>query len=654
MDILQERGGASLADVGQDISAQINIPEQAQEALANWIYTEIETSKAERQQLNDKVVEWERLYSARPKVHNKTFPWDHASNLVVPTIATAVDTVLARMLNAIFGSRDVLTAVGKSPDWADLADPLEKWLNWVGREVMNLYAICQTWCLSCVKYGTGILKLPWEQRRRNVTYKKDGEITQETIWLHNGPLPQNINITDFYVSNDAIHTQDIQGCEWVAHRTLYTWKRLKELETSGIFMDVDRIKDWRRTETTDLEDEVERNTGHEVNDYKDYDIWEIWCSYDTTGSGVLDELVVSIHLETRTILRAVYNFYRHQERPFHLIRYMVQDNSIYGIGLGQMLADIQEEISTIHNQRLDNATISNTTAFKRRRGTTVGQEKIYPGAFIDVDELDDIAELSMGTKHHTLLPEELHTNSIGEKRTGVNDYTVGRESGAIGSRATATSTLALIQEGNKRFQMTIRDIREALNNIAHQTIMLYQQFSGDDDVMYEMFSEKDKMIIQKYLHLPSELSRANVLIDTPAISESNNKDIQKQTYMTLMGVVQQFYRGLMEGFSVAVDPRAPEPMKNLAIQGATAASKIWERVLEAFDIVDAESYTPDIEQLLNTVLLQQMQGGMNATRVPEEQGGSFGSPQESSRQPVMGPGFAGNTGNETIQTPTAM
>jgi len=577
---------------------QLDIPPDKLEEVGAWILDEIRRAQTERTEMENNIVEWERLYEARPTVAKKDFPWAGASNLVIPTVATAVDAVLARIMNATFASRDVWAAVSRSSKWMKLAKPIEKWLNWVADNIMKLKRTCRSWFLSCIKVGTGVAKVTWERRVRNVMYKNaSGGVINETVVVHEGPKIINIPLADFLVSNDAIHTQNLQDCEWLAERGLYTWKQLKELESSGIFLEVDRIKPQPRSSSTTLEQELEQNTGISVSEYKDYEIFEFWASYDVNDDGVLEEIMGDIHLESRTILRCVYNPYRHQERPHHIIRYMPRDNSIFGIGMGQMLQHIQEEITTIHNQRIDNGTLANTTAFKKRRGTTNSKQDIYPGATILVDEMDDFTELSMGRGQASQLQEELHTGAIGEKRTGVSDYTVGRESAAIGSNATATSVTALIAEGNKRFKMTITDIREALTDIAHQIIMLYQQFIGDGTLMYEIFDDAEKTIVQEYFQLPAEYSKSNILLDTPAISEAYNKDIEKQTYMTLAQIMQMLYKNLMEAAGVALNPQAPPPMKALALQGADAAAKIFERILESFDIPNAKAYVPDIKAM---------------------------------------------------------
>ncbi len=638
-------------------SPQIDIPQNVLNDIVTWLTSEIQQAQASRQNLEDNVVEWERLYEARPKTPRKSIPWDGASNLVVPVVGTAVDAVFARIIEAVFGSQKVWAATALSPKWAQIDDPLERWLNWVASSVLNMPKVCQRWFMGLTKTGTGVAKLEWVTRKRNVTYKDgSGAMFKEQITTHNGPELRPIPLPDFVYSNDAIHTQDLQTCQWVAERQLYTSKLLKEMETSQIFKDVEKLTGKERATLTPLEREAQTNTGIEVITPNDFEIWEVWGSFDVDGDGIPEEIVINFHLETRTVLRAVFNYYRHQERPYHLIRFMPRDNSLLGLGIAQMLAPIQEEISTIHNQRIDNATLSNTAVFKARKNSAaaISPLDIYPGAIIKVDEPDDIEPMQIGAPHVTLLQEELNSNSIGEKRTGVSDYTVGRESAAIGSNATATSTLALIQEGNKRFKLTISEIRRALTNIAHQIIMLYQQFAQDQTVMYELFSAEDQQWFTQFLKLPEDISRAGVVIDTPAISEATNKDTERQSYLALMGLMRQFYEGLMQAMSLTINPQAPMPMQALGKQAAEAAVKIWKKVLGAFDIVDTESYVPDINAILSGMASPNLMGGMNggaegspigqAEQSPVDiLGGSTRQDVNQSGSSVMQPGAVGST-----------
>jgi len=596
--------------IGQGPEAQIDVEQGVLDDLSSWLIGEITRAESDRADFEQQITDWDRQYEAIPTISRKTFPWDGAANLIVPITSISVDAEYARIMNAIFASKQMWLPTAKSPAWAEVIEPLTVWLNWVGKSVLKMRKYVGDWILGTLKYGTGVMKLVWERRFRKVIYKDaSGALVNEPVLLYDNPVWENIRIEDFLVSPDAYSSKDIQKCTWVAQRFTITKKDLKEREYSGVFQNVDNILNETRSTPTVHEEESQTMEKITVSQYTDYQLYEVWCSYDIDGDGVPEELVVDIHIPTRTILRAVYNFYKHQERPFHVIWNMPREGRFLGIGICQMLEDIQNELSTIHNQRLDNATIANTRMWKRKKGAIIGIDEIYPGCFIDVDEMDDITGEQLGDIYPSLLREEMHTEVYGERRTGISDYTVGRESSAIGSRATATSTLALIKEGNKRFMMFENGIRDTLVDIAHQLIALYQQFSDPNNLMYEMFSETEKQYIQKYFSLPDEYSRQHVLVEVPATSETTNKDLEKQALLTLMGVMQQFYTTIMQAFSVAANPQAPEPVKNLAIQGAQAGSKLMERILEAFDFRDPETFVPDIEQLLG--IQNQMVAQMN-------------------------------------------
>lgn len=627
--------------------SQIELPEESVEEIARWITDELFISEQERTGLEDKIRRNEELYEAEPEQEEKDFPWPGASNIVVPVVATAVEAVFSRMINSVFGGNELWLAQARSPQWRDLAQPITRFLDWMSNNVIDMYSICQQWFLGMLKHGTGVLKLRWDRTLRRVVYNDpiEGHIQENTV-LKDGPGAYAVELRNFFVSSDVLQTLDVQTCTWVAHRTYYTWKRLKELENSGVFYDVDRIKEDERSYAEDVESDRQARTGVEPVSPRDYEIFEVWCSYDVEGDGVLSELIVDIHRDTQTVLRAVYNPFRHQERPFHVIRNMPREGSFFGIGIAEMLEPIQEEITKIHNHRLDNQLLANTKAFKKRRGSMASTDEVFPGAFIEVDEPDDIMELQLGEAYQSLLVEEQHTNAIGEKRTGVSDYSVGRESSAIGSRATATSTLALIREGNKRFQLTIRDIKNSLSDIAHQCLTMYQQFSPGRQVFFEMFSEEDKMWIQKYLQLPAEVSRRGVIIDTPALSESNNKEMIQQSMMTLMQIVQQFYASMMQAMSISSDPSAPPALKELANKGGETGSMLLEKILESFDINDAENYVPDMNTLINLAMASEAM--QNATG--NGQMGEMGASAGAQGQGAPGPGAQGGQRSPMGQT----
>lgn len=607
------------------LNPQIQLEDAMVEEISNWLQNELLEAANRRSDMEEKMNMLMRTYEANPEEERKSFPWDGACNLVVPVAATAVEAVFTRITQAIFGMGDLYSGRQRSANWAEAVEPTIDWLNWVNANVFDAERVYGRWVLSCIKYGTSVIKLPWVRRTREVRYMDSaGGLVQERIVLHDGPKPEFIPLEDFFWSNDANTTQDIQGCEWVAQRFYTTWKQLKEAELSGDYLEVDRIKENKRTTFKDSESDMQEITGEVPQEPGDYELYEVWASYPIDEEGTLAEIVVTYHLETRTVLRAVFNFYRHQERPFHLVTFFPRENHLTGIGLVEMLADVQEEVTAIHRNRLDNATLANAKVYKRTKGANVRFEDVYPGALLDVDNEGDLTNMDMGMPHDTLLKEEMHTITIGEKRSGVSDYTVGRESSAIGSRATATSTMALIREGNVRFRFLIRQLRNSLTDIGQQIIALYQQFAPNREVMYEIFSETEKQWFQKLMTLPPEYSRANIAIDVKALDENTNEEMKQQALMMMMKVMQETYMNIGNALMLLTNPQAPDPVKMLAQQGAIAASKLIERLLESFGFEDAETFAPNMQQIL----------GMQAAL---DMGGAIGQFTQGGPQGVGGP-----------------
>ena len=646
--VSNQHGGADL------LQPQIQLEGGLVEEIATWLQNELYQAENRRSAMEDRLNQLTRTYEAKPEEERKSFPWDGACNLVVPVAATAVETVQTRLIGSIFGSNDLYAGRARSANWADSVDPIVTFLNWVNENVFDAYRVYGRWILSCIKYGNSVLKLPWVRKIREVRYMDShGGLVQEQVVMHDGPKPEFIPLEDFYWSSDANATQDLQDCEWVAHRFYSTWKQLKENELSGIYFDVDKIKENKRSQFKDSETDMHERTGEQPEEPADYELYEVWASYPIDDSGQLAEIVVTIHRDTRTIIRAVYNFYRHQERPFHMIRFFPRETSLLAIGLVEMLSDVQEEVTAIHRNRIDNATLANAKIYKRTNGANVQFDEVFPGAVIDVETETDLTSMDMGKEHSSLLLEEQHSLTIGEKRSGVSDYSVGRESSAIGSRATATSTTALIREGNKRFQFLIKEIRKALTDVGHQIISLYQQFAPDRQVLYELFSDKDKQLFQEIMTLPPEYSRANIVIDVKSLDDNNNKEIQQQAYMMMLQVIQETYLNVGNALMIVGNPEAPPAVQGLAQQGAKAASKLIERLLESFDFKDAEYFSPNVDELLamagvvDQMGLGGMHGGGQTGNIGPTQGpAGTGAP---SRLPDTAPGTVSETAGSAAE-----
>ena len=112
---------------------------------------------------------------------------------------------------------------------------------------------------------------------------------------------------------------------------------------------------------------------------------------------------------------------------------------------------------------------------KKSAQKDINRQEIYPGAKMFLNDLNDAAPFDMGDVHQSTIVEENLAMSYLERLTGISDYNLGRP-GASGKGKTATGTLAVLQEGNLRFDIIIKRVQEALKEMAYQTIQLCQQY----------------------------------------------------------------------------------------------------------------------------------------------------------------------------------
>ncbi|MCK7503210.1 MAG: hypothetical protein MZV70_03315 [Desulfobacterales bacterium] len=110
-----------------------------------------------------------------------------------------------------------------------------------------------------------------------------------------------------------------------------------------------------------------------------FEIWEIWLRYDVDEDGEEDDVVITYHRASKTILRAIYNPFFIGFRPFVAFTYNPSEFQFDGRGLVEMLEKSQLEVDAIHNQRRDRATLLNTPDFRGAGRDAVRQLQVRAG-----------------------------------------------------------------------------------------------------------------------------------------------------------------------------------------------------------------------------------------------------------------------------------
>ncbi len=571
--------------------------------LINFLAVELDRAEADRRAYVEKLKEEIRLYEAVPVDAAKTWPWPDASNLVVPIIGSMVDTIFPRIYSTLFGVTPVITFEEKDPDFSDNVKEFQFYFDIIQKEELKLQRTSQDWFLESIIHGTSVVKLVWDKHTRTVKgYNEKGEITkQKEKVVKNGPALYRVPLVDFFI---PFYASSIADAPWVAQRFRTYWGRLKAFEDQGIYKNLDLIQyttEFESDEYTQKREEIEET---EPSYQEEYELFEFWLEYDIDNDGADENLIVTYHADSRTILRVQFNPYWHMRKPFREFIYWPRHDRFYGIGIATMIAPIQDEVTSIHNQNLDNRTIANTRMWEVVKGSTADRNfsGVAPGRVVRVDRLgEEIQSLEMGEVYASSVEAEQIPMRLAQQRSGVSDFLSGMDFGQGAGRETATTTMVRMQEARTRFNWTMDSARMALQDIAEMTVTLLQQFAEEDTVA-RVVGDDGAILVQELLELDEEEVRGKVGMFATASSASVNKEAEKQNLIGLSQLLQQqtlTYE--MPLVQIVLNPQAPPPLKEWAMNKLNGSRVLFDRILQTFDERNAEEILGSLRALEQTL-----------------------------------------------------
>lgn len=228
--------------------------------------------------------------------------------------------------------------------------------------------------------------------------------------------------------------------------------------------------------------------------------------------------------------------------------------------------------------------------------------KLYSGRTFFVDNPDkDFKPFSAAEVYPSTLSERQNLFGLAEKRTGVSDYLTGRESPIVGSRATATSTVALIQEGTRRVEEVLENVRVGFSEIMENCIYIWIQYGLDglDDLVFG--SDEIAGQLKSFFDEVDEQNVHGALtFDLSATDAANNKSIQQQVQLAIIQTMMTYLDKLVQAGQLAISAAQTQPqLTGLIGEVMDAARKMFRDLLTKYDVRNPEEYLPDLEKFLN-------------------------------------------------------
>ena len=554
--------------------------------------------------LLDKWAQQEEAYRALPGGPTDT-PYVGACRDTIPAIAMAVDPILARLSGGIFKADPIFATKALRKQWVGITDSLERWIQFYMKHKMKLRDLVAPHLFEFVKHGHMVLKTVYDREEFDVqTYDKMWKVVKRHVTRFKGPRVSGVQINNFIFPPLYQHLQLVPIC---AERQILTWDELSIAAASGKLSReaVNSLKGKEMIMRDQLELRRELSSDHqEVTQQRKFyfEIWEIHCNYDIDGDGIPEKLIITYHRHTRTVLQLRYNWYFNQRYPYTVIPYTVTNNSILGLGICEMMKPFQDTITNWHRMATDNAYLANIRMFIARTDAKIEtRPKLFSGRVFRVDDPQkDFIPFAAADIYNSTTSERQNLFGMGEKRTGVSDYLTGRESPILGSRATATSTVALIQEGTKRVEEVLENIRSGMAEVLDNCMAIWVQYGldGVDDIAFG--DDQVAADIKEFFNsVGADNVQGSLGIELTAADVSNTKTAQQQMQLAIIQVLMGYYEKLVSVGQMAVQAQQQMPqLADMLEEIMTAARKMFMDLLQKYDIRNPEAYLPDLEKII--------------------------------------------------------
>lgn len=566
---------------------------------------EIQSALSYRGDLEGRWLDWLKLYRGEPDSPSKQYPWPDASNLVVNLAAIYTDSIVARIMQSVFQIEPHWLVEPLSAERTPVAKPLERYLDWCRRHMWDQYRAVKPGVLEMVKLGTMVLFTGWAEssfKRYDPKLSAPIETARKV-----GPRAQWVPLDDFLMPpgfTRVNESEDGPKAPWVAYRQWMSRPSIEQYLSSGFFQlepgEIEKL--WKHED-----DESELRTFRRESENREkgdgalsegrlgglWALWQVWFQQDLDGDGYPEEYVATIHPPSGLLLRFRPNPYVNGMRPFVHCPFVEQEGEFYGQGAPEMVEQYQHEVTTIHNQRRDNAHLANTTMLAARLGSGINKkERAYPGKiWLCQNPKEDLVPLNLGTNYALTVQEEQLSVSMAERRVGISDVNLGRESSPLG-RAAATTVMALLQEGSRRFDLNITELRRALSEQGIQIVELFQTHGLPEKNVpaspEAVLGTEDGMLVRTLLESEDDI-RGLVGITLNVSTAAVNREVEKQSSLQLFQVVVGYFERIMQVAQLATNPMAPPELKMIAAKMAQGADKLMDRIFQSHQTYDLDS-----------------------------------------------------------------
>jgi hypothetical protein len=456
------------------------------------------------------------------------------ANLFIPYVYNIVETVTPRVVNTMFASRPYIGLVSVDDKFSENANVMTNLLDYQLCNVQSFITIAAYCIKSALIYGTGITKQVWKLKTRKTKSRQpmvDNGITigynvvEKAVIDYDDPVINYVDVFDFYIDPSAASIDEAPDC---IHEYPRTMKELEGMVKNNVFPEA-KLKDIKpgaenfKTGVQQRLDDVGLSSDNIDGADDKVKIWEYWT--DDEFVMIANETVVLVNEE---------NPYWHHRKPFARVVDIPVPGEFYGIGEIEPVEYLQRELNTTRKQRMDNINIIINKMYKILRSANIDPDQLVsrPGGFVEVDNPDDLTEITFTDVTQSAYNEEQVIKADMDKTDGVYDYTRGAPSNR---RETATTATIMSDSSNERFKLKILLMEQMwLVPLGKQLASLNQQYY-DKDKLISLVRDNEIFSVSVTPDLLS--GEFEFMALGSAVDPVYNKQLRQQNLLQMFGVM---------------------------------------------------------------------------------------------------------------------
>ncbi len=434
------------------------------------------------------------------------------------------------------------------------------------------------------------------------------EVEGEMVTFY-GCRPEVVKLDDFWF---PITAASIESADWVSHRVWLTKSQVRERIRQGVY---DKgPKDARTIEVLGEPQEEKPYATYKESENsssdggKQYALHEVYLRWSLDPNEPPQDIIVVYDRKSKTILRAVYNFFHSYRRPFIAHSYKHIHGSILGVPLTYLLEPLHIAYSASFQQRLDAASKANEIALFVPPGSKLlrnaDQEGFHGGVYETTGTKEDFFTFNV-SQPFTQLPDlESRIESAADRLIGLSGYSFGQEQI---SRPTATGQIQVIEEGKQPQYVRLEQFRKTLQKLALHVLSRERQFNPDGMVipvtMTDPQTGEDRVTYQP-VSWPDGPIEEVAVVEIKVTSAQMSKNLRKQEITALADKIPQMYQVMMGMAQTAVDPNNPVAMISAKLLNGYQA--VIDAMLTEFEVPKKGKLNPELIQEVQVA--QQIQG----------------------------------------------